>query len=215
MRDKQNATLGTWAQGNRRPIVTKYYANKDAMFDTYAYPGRHPVLHMLRKHLGDKMFAKSLNHYLTNNAIKPSLTEDLADRDRRDVGANRWTGSLTGKTIRMGHPVFEGDASLRRSDEKLTLNVKQTQKLDLNNEYPQVAYFQSYVDVAIDNKVQRVWLEPKAENVFKLDARRRSLNSSILITEGTLLKEMTFEKSTDDLLYQMANDKDPLGRRWA
>ena len=24
-----------------------------------------------------------------------------------------------------------------------------------------------------------------------------------------------FEKSTDDLLYQMANDKDVLGRRWA
>jgi len=30
-----------------------------------------------------------------------------------------------------------------------------------------------------------------------------------------LLKEMKFEKSTDDLLYQMANDKDLIGRRWA
>ena len=33
--------------------------------------------------------------------------------------------------------------------------------------------------------------------------------------ESTLLKEMKFDKSTDELLYQMQNDKDVLGRRWA
>ncbi len=45
--------------------------------------------------------------------------------------------------------------------------------------------------------------------------RRRNRNSSISIIEGTILKEITFDKSLDDLLYQMANDKDVLGRRWA
>src|SRR5215213_8822247 len=38
LRGNQNTVIDTWNQGNRRPIVTKYYANKDAMFDTYAYP---------------------------------------------------------------------------------------------------------------------------------------------------------------------------------
>jgi len=33
--------------------------------------------------------------------------------------------------------------------------------------------------------------------------------------ESTWLKELKFDKSTDDLIYQAANDKDPLGRRWA
>lgn len=213
IRDKQNATLGTWAQGNRRPIVTKYYANKDAMFDTYAYPGGASVLHMLRKHLGDKMFARSLNHYLTSNAHQPVSTEDLRIAIEETTGQSmdwffdQWL-------YRMGHPVFEITQSYDDAAKKLTLNVKQTQKLDLNNEYPQTAYFQSYVDVAIDNNVKRVWMEPKAENVFTFDAatKPKLVNFDY---ESTLLKEMKFEKSTDDLLYQMANDKDPLGRRWA
>ena len=213
VRDKQNSTLGTWAQGNRRPIVTKYYANKDAMFDTYAYPGGASVLHMLRKHLGDKMFSKSLNHYLTSNAHQPVSTEDLRIAIEETTGQSmdwffdQWL-------YRMGHPVFEVTQSYDEAAKKLTLNVKQTQKLDLNNEFPQTAYFQSYVDVAIDNKVTRVWMEPKAENVFTFDAatKPKLVNFDY---ESTLLKEMTFEKTTDDLLYQMANDKDPLGRRWA
>ena len=39
---------------------------------------------------------------------------------------------------------------------KLTLNVKQTQKIDPNDEYPQVEFFQSFVDVEIDEKDLRV-----------------------------------------------------------
>ncbi len=64
IRSNQQQVINTWKQGNRRPIVTEYYANKDAMFDTYAYPGGGSVLHMLRKQLGDKLFFKALNHYL-------------------------------------------------------------------------------------------------------------------------------------------------------
>src|SRR6185436_16595785 len=69
-------------------------------------------------------------------------------------------------------------------------------------------------DVEIDNKIERVWLEPKSENVFTFNvaSKPKLVNWDF---ESSLLKEMTFEKSTDDLLYQMANDKDVLGRRWA
>ena len=115
---------------------------------------------------------------------------------------------------RMGHPIFEVTQNYDDTKRELTLTVKQTQKPDLNNEYPQTAYFQSYVDVAIDNKVSRVWLKPQAENTFTFSsaAKPKLVNFDY---EGTLLKEMKFEKSTDDLLYQMANDKDVIGRRWA
>ncbi len=213
VRGNQNATIGTWNQGNRRPIVTKYYANKDAMFDTYAYPGGGSVLHMLRKHLGDKAFFASLKHYLTQNAHQPVSTEDLRIAIEETTGQSmdwffdQWLN-------KMGHPIFEVTQNYDEAKKQLTLNVKQTQKIDLNNEYPQTDYFQSYVDVAIDNKVSRVWLKPQAENVFTFDsaAKPKLVNFDY---EGTLLKEMKFEKSTDDLLYQMANDKDPIGRRWA
>ncbi len=211
IRNNQNTVLGSWRQGNRRPIVTKYYADKDAMFDNYAYPGGGSVLHMLRKHVGDQLFFKSLNTYLTDNAHQPVSTEDLRIAFEETTGQSldwffdQWL-------YRMGHPIFE--VTQGYDNGKLTLTVKQTQKVDLTNEYPQTALFQGYVDVEVDNKINRVWLDPKETNVFTFDspAKPKLVNFDY---EGTWLKEIKFEKSTDELLYQMANDKDVLGRRWA
>lgn len=213
VRGNQNNTIGTWNSGTRRPIVTKYYSNKDALFDTYAYPGGGSVLHMLRKHLGDAPFYKSLNNYLTSNAHQPVSTEDLRIAIEETTGQSmdwffdQWI-------YRMGHPIFEVTQSYDEASKKLTLNVKQTQKIDLTNEYPQTAYFQTYVEIEIENRVQRVWLKPQELNTFTFDlpAKPKLVNFDY---EGTLLKEMKFDKSTDDLLYQMANDKDVIGRRWA
>lgn len=213
IRGNQNTVINTWNGGNRRPIVTKYFANKDAMFDNYAYPGGGSVLHMLRKHLGDAMFYKSLKNYLTSNAHQPVSTEDLRIAVEETTGQSmdwffdQWL-------YRMGHPIFEITQSYDEAAKKLTLNVKQTQKVDLTNEYPQTEFFQTYVDVEIDNRVERVWIKPQADNTFVFDspAKPKLVNFDY---EGTLLKEMKFEKSIDDLFYQMANDKDVIGRRWA
>ena len=213
IRNNHDQVLGSWNDGDRRPIVTKYYANKDAMFDNYAYPGGGSVLHMLRKHLGDKLFFKSLNHYLTTNAHQPVSTEDLriaveeASGQSMDWFFDEWL-------YKMGHPVFEVTQSYDDVKKQLTLNVKQTQKVDVTNAFPQTEFFQSFVDVEIDNKIERVWLEPKTENVFTFSvaSKPKLVNWDY---ESSLLKEMKFEKPVDDLLYQMANDKDVLGRRWA
>ncbi|MEP7039628.1 MAG: HEAT repeat domain-containing protein, partial [Acidobacteriota bacterium] len=212
-RSNQNQVLATWNQGNRRPIVTKNYANKDAMFDNYAYPGGGSVLHMLRKHLGDELFFKSLNRYLTDNAHQPVQTEQLRIAIEQTTGQSmdwffdQWL-------YKMGHPVFEVTKSYDASKKQLTMNVKQTQKVDPNNEFPQTEFFRAYVDVEIDGNVQRVMIEPKAENVFNF----ASATEPKLVNfdyEGALLKEMKFDKSVDELVYQMNNDKDIIGRRWA
>ena len=213
VRGNQNNTLATWNSGNRRPIVTKNFANKDAMFDTYAYPGGGSVLHMLRKHLGDKLFYKALNHYLTSNAHQPVSTEDLRIAIEESTGQSmdwffdQWL-------YKMGHPIFEVTQNYDAATKKLTLNVKQTQKIDLTNDFPQTEFFQSYVEVEIDDRVERVWMKPQAENVFVFDAgtKPKLVNFDF---EGTLLKEIKFEKSVDELLYQLANDKDVIGKRWA
>lgn len=213
VRDNQNQYYNTWNGGNRRPIVTKNYSNKDAMFDTYAYPRGAAVLHMLRKHLGDELFWKSLNHYLVSNLNQPVSTEDLRIAIEETSGQSmdwffdQWL-------YRMGHPIFEVTQNYDDSKKQLTLNVKQTQKIDPNDDFPQVEFFQSYVDVAIDDRVERVWLKPQAENVFTFDAatKPKLVNFDY---EGTLIKELKFEKSVDELIYQLANDKDVLGRNWA
>ncbi len=213
VRTNQQTTIDTWNQGNRRPIVTKYYENKDAMFDNYAYPGGGSILHMLRKHLGEENWWKAIHHYLTSNAHQPVSTEEFriaieeATGESMDWFFDQWL-------YKMGHPVFEITQSYDDAKKQLTLNVKQTQKVDPLNEFPQTEFFQAKVDVEIDGKVQQVWLKPQAENVFIFDSpiKPKLVNFDY---EGTLLKEMKFDKSADDLIYQMANDKDILGRRWA
>jgi aminopeptidase N len=213
IRANQQQVLGAWRQGNRRPIVTEYYANKDAMFDTYAYPGGGSVLHMLRKQIGDKAFFRGLNHYLTQNAHQPVSTEELR------IAFEEVTGQSLDEFFHqwlytMGHPVFEVTQSYDDAAKKLTLNVKQTQQIDPKNEYPQTQYIRAKVDIEIDNKIETVWVEPKETNVFTFDlpTKPKLVNFDY---QDTILKEMKFEKSLDDLLYQMANDKDVLGRRWA
>ena len=213
VRSNQQQYLQTWNQGNRRPVVTKYYTNADALFDTYAYPRGGAVLHMLRKHLGDEMFFKSLNHYLTTNANKPVQTEQLRIAIEETTGQSmdwffdQWL-------YKMGHPIFDVTQNYDDSAKKLTLNVKQTQKIDPLNQYPQVEFFQAKVDVEIDGKIQQVWLKPQSENVFTFDSptKPQLVNFDY---EGTLIKELKFDKSTDELLYQFKNDKDVLGRVWA
>ena len=213
IRANHDTVLGDWTRGNRRPIVTKYYADKDAMFDNYAYPGGGSVLHMLRKQVGDELFFKSLHNYLTTNAHQPVSTEDLRIAFEESSGQSMdWF--FDEWLYKMGHPVFTVTQSYDDAAKKLTLNVKQTQKIDVTNEFPQTEFFQSWVDVEIDGQIKRVWMEPKAENVFTFDAatKPKLVNWDY---QSALLKEMTFDKSTDELLYQMANDKDVLGRRWA
>ena len=213
VRNNQNQVLQTWNDGNRRPIVTKYYANKDAMFDNYAYPGGAAILHMLRKHLGEENWWKAINHYLVSNANQPVSTEDFriaieeATGQSMDWFFDQWL-------YKMGHPVFEISKSFDPAAKKLTLNVKQTQKVDLTNAFPQTEFFQTYADVEIDNRIERIRIKPQAENVFTFDAEAepKLVNFDY---EGTILKELKFEKPTDELIYQMLNDRDITGRRWA
>jgi aminopeptidase N len=213
VRENQNAYFGAWNEGVRRPIVTNRYTNKDAMFDTYAYPRGAAVLHMLRRHLGDEAFFKSLNHYLTANAHQPVSTEDLRIAIEETTGQSmdwffdQWL-------YKMGHPVFEVTKSYDDAKKQLTLTVRQTQKINPKDEYPQVEFFQTNVDVEIDDRVETVWIKPQAENVFTFSvaANPKLVNFDY---EGTLIKELKFTKSTDELLYQAANDRDALGKRWA
>ncbi len=62
--------------------------------------------------------------------------------------------------------------------------------------------------------MERVWIKPQAENIFTFDAAAepKLVNFDY---EGTIFKQLKFEKPTDELVYQMLNDKDIIGRRWA
>lgn len=205
----QSVYLFDWNSGNRRPIVTKNYENAEAMTsDNYSTIRGALVLNMLRKQLGEEIWWKAIRHYVKTNAGKSVLTKDFqkaveeASGEPMDWFFDQWL-------YRMGHPVFE--VTKNYADGKLTLNVKQTQKIDSNNEYPQVEFFQGKVEVEIDGRIEQVRLEPKAENVFIFQSSKhpKLVNFDF---ENTWIKEIKFEKSFDELLYQFQNSKDVLAR---
>lgn len=217
VKNNQDQYFAAWKQGLRRPIVTKNYNNPDDLFDVYAYPRGGAVLHMLRKTLGEDDWWRSINHYLTKYAHQPVETAQLRIAIEETTGKpmdwffDQWV-------YKMGHPILRVTQNYDEASKKLTLNVKQEQKIDATNPFPQVDYFQMPVDIEIATAAGRrfdhVFMEAKPEQTFTfpVDAKPLLVNFDY---NRTLIKELKFDKPTNELLYQLANDSDVLGRLFA
>lgn len=217
VKSNQDQYLAAWSRGLRRPVVTNHYPNPDAVFDTYAYPRGGAVLHMLRTFLGEDNWWHAINHYLTKYAHQPVETEQFriaieeATGQPMDWFFEEWL-------YKMGHPVFRVTQEYDAANKSLTLKVRQEQKIDPESQYPQVVFFQTPVDIEIGTasgmKVERVKIEAKEEQTFEF-----SVDSEPLLVNfdynDTLIKELIFSKTTDQLRYQLTNDQDVLGRVWA
>jgi aminopeptidase N len=100
----------------------------------------------------------------------------------------------------------------------LKLSVEQLQTIDSTSQFPQVALFQTPVEIEIGTasgtRLERVQILPKKEQSFTLmvDSKPLLVNFDY---RGTLIKEMLFDKTTAELAYQLARDEDVLGRVWA
>jgi aminopeptidase N len=213
----QDAYFTAWNQGNRHPIVTKNYANPDAVFDTYAYPRGGAVLHMLRQTLGEDNWWKAINYYLRKYANQPVETEQFRIAIEESTGqAMDWF--FDEWLYKMGHPIFRVKQTYDPAAKTLKLSVEQLQKIDSTSQFPQVALFQMPVDVEIGTasgtRIERVNILPQAEQTFTLavDSKPLLVNFDY---HGMLIKEVQFDKSTDELAYQLTKDEDVLGRDWA
>ena len=213
----QDAYFSAWKQGNRHPIVTKNYANPDAVFDTYAYPRGGAVLHMLRKTLGEDNWWRAINYYLRKYANQPVETEQFRIAIEESTGQSMdWF--FDEWLYRMGHPIFRVTQNYDPATKALKLSVEQLQTIDNSSQFPQVALFQTPVEIEIGTasgtRLERVQILPKKEQSFTLavDSKPLLVNFDY---RGTLIKEVLFDKTTDDLAYQLTRDEDVLGRVWA
>jgi aminopeptidase N len=220
VKGNQDAYYTAWRNGQRRPIVTSNYQNPDSVFDTYAYPRGGAVLHMLRMTLGEDNWWRSINHYLTKYRHQPVETEQLRIAIEETTGQpmdwffEQWV-------YKMGHPVFRVTKNYDAAARRLTLTVRQEQKPDPAWDYPQAGFFRTPVDIEIATgtdtksfKVTRVWIEPREEQsfTFPVDSEPRLVSFDY---GNALIKELRFEKSGDELIYQLSRDEDVMGRMWA
>jgi len=217
VKGNQDQYYQAWARGQRRPIVTRNYAGPDSVFDTYAYPRGGAVLHMLRTFIGEDNWWRAINYYLNKYAHQPVETGQFRIAIEESTGRpmdwffDEWL-------YKMGHPIFHVIQSYDAPNKLLVLNVRQEQRPDRESAYPQVTFFQTPVDLeirtAVSTRVLRMQIEAKEEQVFKIP-----VDSEPLLVNfdygSTLIKELIFNKSTGQLLYQATNDQDVLGRIWA
>jgi len=107
-----------------RPIVTKIYKHPDDLFDRHTYEKSGCVLHMLRHHVGDKYFRRSLRTYLRRFANGNAETDDLRKVIEFETGKSlqqffdQWI-------FREGHPELRVDFYHDRNIVKI--RVKQSQ----------------------------------------------------------------------------------------
>jgi aminopeptidase N len=193
-----------------RPVVFDQWRYPNDNFDSHTYPKGAVILNMLRWIMGDDNFRHALSHFLHEHAFQPVDTYDFIKAVKEATGQNiEWF--IEQWILRPGHPVFEVSYDWDAGRKKLTLTIRQTQ--DTSGDIPIYTTPVSIgVHTAEGTTSQQFWLK-KQEEVLELDVDQKPL--LVRFDNGNyLLKEWTFEKSTDELLYQLAND-DVIGRMWA
>jgi aminopeptidase N len=214
MMENQHQYFMAWAGGVRRPVVTERYDDPDALFDTYAYPRGAATVNMLRFVLGDELFWKALHHYVQKYEWKTVDTQALINAIQESTGQNlAWF--FDEWVYKMGHPEFQITQNYDPGAGSLKLSVKQIQKpSDKTPWFQQPAFFTTPVDVAITiaagEKVHRITIDkPEQEFEFKVDSKPLIVNFD---RGNYIIKTVQFQRSDEELAYQILHDSDVTGR---
>ncbi len=208
----RNAYLADWNSGTRQATVPQavdsggIWAASTAPYNRGAL-----VLHMLRKEVGDSAWWRGIRRFLRRHAGSTVTTEDfqraMEDASGRPLGwfFDQWVYGI-------GHPVFEVTTEYDGEHKTLTLKVLQTQTRDSTWEPTSRAYFEGAMEIAIDNRVERIRLAPRRENVFTY---RTNAPPRLVAFDrgGTWIKEVRFTKPVSAWVHQSRADVDATGRQ--
>jgi aminopeptidase N len=206
--------IGDWNGGYRRPLVANKFDDVNSIIlDNYALSRGPQVLHMLRKHLGDAIWWKAINIYLTANANKLVETKDFQNAVEQACGYEmQWFFDQW--VYKIGLSVFEVSKKYDAAKKQMVISLKQTQIADTTTTYLKQLYFKGKMEIAIDNKITEVWIEDKEENVFAIPVIKEP-NLLNIDFGNRWIKEIKFEKTTDEYIYQLKNEVDITARMFA
>ncbi len=195
----------------RRPTVWDGYKSPDDIFGVYIYPRGASILNMMREMLGDDLFFKAIKYYVKKFQFHNVDTHDFTDAVREATGENldwfynEWL-------YKGGHPVYDVSYTYDGNNHKLNLNVDQTQKVDsLTPVYKMPVNI--YIVTADQKITKKIWVD-SLKNSYSFDLNEKPL--MVNFDEGhSILAEINFKKSPDELSYQLKNDPDVSGRVWA
>jgi aminopeptidase N len=207
---KKNQYLREARTRYMRPIVFDRYEQPGDNFDSHTYPKGACILHQLRYLLGDEPFFRTLGAFLDEFAFQPVDTHDFM-RTVKEVTGRNMDWFFEQFLFRPGHPVFEVVSEWNAEAGEIRLQVAQVQSRDHG-----VPLYRTPVRIGIvtstGKTVEEVWLTGERET-FVFPSNEKPL--LVRFDEGNwLLKEWTYEKSVEELLFQARHD-DVIGREWA
>jgi aminopeptidase N len=199
-----NETRTKWI----RPIRYYGFDYPGLMFDRHIYEKGSVVVHMLRFELGDKLFFKVISEFLKDFQFKSVDTEDLISTIEKVTGRNmKWFFDQW--IDRPGHPVLDITYEWNDAAKEITLNVQQ--KPDTASNVP-IFKFSTLIEFVTEagKKLEKISVSKKEESfTFSLESKP----IMVRFDKGlNLLKEAFFQKTEEELIYQLMYDDDVSGR---
>ena len=193
-----------------RPIVFDRWDSPNDNFDRHTYQKGASVIHMMRRLLGDKPFSAFLSHFLHKHAFQPVDTHDVLTAVKEATGQNldwffdEWL-------YKPGHPLLAVTADWNAASKKLAWRIVQTQDTSAGIPYYRMPVVLAAVTPA-GRAEETVWVSGR-ETVATMDCPQKPL--MLRFDSGdVLLKELTFVRPVEELIYQLGHD-DAMGRMWA
>jgi aminopeptidase N len=149
--------------GLRHPLLN-FRAKPDAfLFDTTTYKKGGFVIHMLREAVGEEMFWKSLNNYLTTHKFQNVETDDLQKAFEQTTSQNLdW---FFDQWIRKaGYPRLQIEPAYNPVGKQLVLKIRQTQKTD--SQIPEVFRFTTEIEITTPegSKVEKIVMNQREQS---------------------------------------------------
>lgn len=108
-------------------LVRHYFRDKEEMFDRVSYQKGGAILHYMHQIMGDSAFYKSMQIYLTRNALNAAEATHWRLAVEEATGKD-WTLFFNEWYYRAGHPILDINYNYNDVSKKLEVTVSQTQK---------------------------------------------------------------------------------------
>lgn len=173
------------------------------------YPKGSTVLHMLRYVLGDEEYLRVIDHYVDEHAFGNVETNDLIQACEDVLGRNmRWFFDQW--VFRGGEPHYL--VKPNSTDDKTVLFVKQIQDMDFT-----VEEFKMPIRIGLyfknGQKLEKTyWIDEESEFLEIVHTGLGQPEYALFDINSQVTKNLSFEKSTDELLHQLAKAEHMIDR---
>ncbi|SEA92835.1 aminopeptidase N [Flavobacterium gillisiae] len=180
------------------PILARFHYKKgDDMFDNISYSKGSIILYALKNQMGDAAFFKSLNRYLTTNALKNGETHQLR-LAMEEITGKDWSPYFNQWYYQGGNPILNIDYGYANG--KVTIVVKQVQESSV-----QTFSLPLKVDFYVNGtKIRKDILIDKREQNFSFDVAAQP-DFIDMDPDKILVGQIIDNKKVSDYLYQYKN----------